>query len=159
MRTDCDGVIFVPVIRTPYNYDTDKVSRETSLVSDAVSRTQQQFKDECDINIILERFGVTGHLPLVATQPMSGDFTGVEDYHSAIESVRAANENFLSLPSKVREKFFNKPEFFVDFCLNPANIDAVRELGLAPRPPEPKPSPTELDHGKPKPASGTPGPS
>ncbi|AXH76661.1 MAG: internal scaffolding protein [Microviridae sp.] len=137
MRCDQDGVITYPFVRSAYNYDTDKVSRETGLKCMDPTRTQQQFKDECDINVILERFGVTGRLPLTTMQPMSGDFTGVEDYHSAVEAVRAANENFMTMPAKMRERFNSDPQVFVDFCLNPANIDAVREMGLAPRPAAP----------------------
>lgn len=134
MHCDADGVR-VHFVRNGYNYDTDKVSRETALVSDPETRTQQQFKDECDINVILERFGVTGQLPLNAMQPLTGDFVNVEgDYQMALEAVRAADENFMRLPSKIREQFNNEPQRFVDFCVNPANIEAVREMGLAPRP-------------------------
>ena len=41
------------------------------------------------------------------------------------------------MPSVIRERFGNDPAKFVDFCVNPANIEAVREMGLAPRPVEP----------------------
>ncbi|AXH75196.1 MAG: internal scaffolding protein [Microviridae sp.] len=133
---DQDGVIGV-FVRSAYNYDTNTVSRETGLQCLDTSKTQQQFRDECDINVILQRFGVTGHLPITTVQPMEGDFTNVQDYQGALETVRAANENFMRLPSLVREKFGQDPKVFVDFCLNPANIDAVRELGLAPRPAAP----------------------
>ncbi|AXH76961.1 MAG: internal scaffolding protein [Microviridae sp.] len=132
LRVDPDG--FVIVVRNPYNYDVDAVSRETGLACTDPTRTQQQFKDECDINVILERFGVTGHLPLTTLQPMAGDFTEITDFHGAMQAVEAAKENFMTLPSKVREKFNQDPKVFVDFCLDPANIDAVREMGLAPRP-------------------------
>lgn len=136
---DQDGVILnsLPFVRSAYNYDMSTVSRETGLSCPEPTKAQQQFKDECDINVILQRFGVTGHLPITTVQPMTGDFTGVEDYQTALESVRAAQKNFMSLPSKVRERFDGNAQVFVDFCLNPANIDEVRKLGLAPRPPAP----------------------
>lgn len=120
-------------VRTPYNYDTMKISNATGLECKDATLAQQQFKDECDINVILEKFAITGHLPIVSTQPMEGDFTEIGDYHEAVLALQAANDNFMMLPSKVREKFMNDPQKFVDFCIDPANIEAVRELGLAQR--------------------------
>lgn len=132
---DNNGVILnPPFVRSPYNYDRDLASTESGLLCLDPTRTQKQFKDECDINVIIERFGVTGQLPVMAVQPMSGDFTGIGDYREALDVVAAANENFYRLSSKVREKFNNDARQFVDFCVNPGNIEAVRELGLAPRP-------------------------
>ena len=70
---------------------------------------------------------MTGHLPIVSVQPMVGDFTNISDYHTMVETLRASNENFMLLPSAVREKFGNDPRKFVDFCVDPANIEAVRK--------------------------------
>lgn len=136
MFYDCgNGVL--REIRSAYNYDGDDVSRETGLVCDVATRTQQQFKEECDINTIVERFGVTGNLPITTVQPLSGDFTEIGTYQEAIEAVRSAEINFMQLPSKVRERFGQDSQKFVDFCINPANLEAVREMGLAPRPAAP----------------------
>lgn len=134
MKCDADGVIMKTFFRSPYNYDMGTVSRETQLVCPEVTRTQQQFKEECDINNILRLFGVTGNLPITTVQPMTGDFTSVGDYQDAMNAVVAADENFMRLPALVREKFGQDPKQFVDFCVDPANIEAVRDLGLAPRP-------------------------
>lgn len=125
-------------IRTPGNYDMDQASIDTGLKCLDPTRTQQQFKEECDINYIVEQFGVTGRLPITTVQPMTGDFVNVEgDFHAALMAIEAAHDNFMQLPAKVRERFGNKAQDFVDFCVNPANIEAVRDLGLAPRPAAP----------------------
>ena len=50
----------VPFLRTPYNYDVDKVSDETGLSCPEVTLAQQNFKDETDINYIVRQFGITG---------------------------------------------------------------------------------------------------
>ena len=50
-------------LRTPYNYDVDEVSAETGLACFDESLTQQQFKEESDINEIVRRFGLTGQTP------------------------------------------------------------------------------------------------
>ena len=41
------------------------------------------------------------------------------------------------LPSEVRDRFEHDPRKFVDFCVDPANIEAVRDMKLAPRPAAP----------------------
>ena len=47
------SVIAHCMIRSAYMYDTDAVSNETALDTGEDAVTQQCFKDECDINILL----------------------------------------------------------------------------------------------------------
>lgn len=118
------------ILRSMFNYDVDEASVETGLACQDLSLAQQQFRDECDINVILERFNVTGRLPVVPLAPEFGDFTGVSDYQSALHAVMAAEESFDQLPARVRERFANDPAAFVDFCLDESNRDEMRQLGL-----------------------------
>lgn len=125
--------VHLPFVRTPYNYDVDKASSDTGLKCDDPSLAQQHCRDECDINYIVERFGVTGVLPPVdRPAPTYGDFTGVYDYRSALDAVMAADDAFMSLPPKIRERFANDPAALVDFCSDPANRSEAMELGLIP---------------------------
>lgn len=117
-------------IRYPYD-DEDELSEATGLLCVTPSMAQQQFKDECDINTIAQRFGITGELPVNARAPTYGDFTSVDDFQSALNAVRQAEEAFLQLPGLVRERFGQDPARFVDFCSDPRNLDEMRELGLA----------------------------
>jgi phage internal scaffolding protein len=123
-------------LRSLGNYDSDKVSVETGLACEDPSLAQQQFKDECDINTILDRFNVTGQLPVSALQPQFGDFSGVTDYQSALNAVLDAQESFDALPARVRERFANDPAAFVDFCLDEANRGEMKALGLIEGSPE-----------------------
>lgn len=123
-------------VRTPYNYDGDAVSRISGLACPEVTRAQQQFRDECDINTIVERFGLTGELPVGGRMPTYGDFRLVTDFHTAMQAVRESQEMFMQLPGLVRERFGQDPAKFVDFCLDPANLEECRKLGLAPPAPE-----------------------
>ena len=59
----------LPFVRNPYNYDMAAVSQETGLKCQDPSLAQQHMKDECDINVIVERFGVTGQLPGAPLEP------------------------------------------------------------------------------------------
>lgn len=127
-------------LRAPGNYDADAVSLETGLEIDGSipeeNLTQQQFKEECDINVILERFGQTGELPTSSRMPVSGDFTGVSDFQSAMQLVRQAEESFMGLPAKVRAEFGHDPQRVLEFLEDPANRDKAVELGLVEKPPE-----------------------
>ena len=86
-------------IRTAFNYDADEVSAETGLSCSEPTMAQQQFRDEADINIIMERFGRTGELIAPARMPQYGDFNGVTDYHTAMNAVIEAQASFDGLPA------------------------------------------------------------
>lgn len=108
-------------------------SRAAALECKDISLTQQHMKDECDINNIVRKFGVTGLLPQAVRLPTFGDFTGVGDYQSALNAVMAAEKSFEAIPADLRKRFDNDPQKFVEFCSNPDNIDELRDLGLAPK--------------------------
>jgi phage internal scaffolding protein len=117
-------------LRTPYNYDTDAASNESGLACEEPSLAQQHFKDECDINTILERFNITGMLPQSPLSPRYGDFSGISDYHTAINRVIAAQDEFDGLPAQIRAKFDNDPAKLIEFLDNEANRPEAEELGL-----------------------------
>lgn len=135
-------------VRNPYNYDVDEATRASALVCCSPSRAQQQFRDECDINRILERFNVTGQLPVSSVQPSYGDFSGVFDYQSAANAVIAANQSFAALPSKLRNRFNNDPAAFLAFVEDDANVEECYQLGILKRPEPRVESPTEPDQGE-----------
>lgn len=126
------GEILSPPLRTAYNYDMDSVSRETGLdCSVEPSKTQQSFKEEVDINTIVERFGLTGQLPDDVRAPMEGDFVDVTDYQSALNAVIAADNAFMELPADVRAEFRNDPQRLMEFVADKKNHERAVELGLA----------------------------
>lgn len=131
MNIDDDGVINTPFLRTRYNYDTDDVSRETGLLCTDLTRTQQQFKDECDINGIVERFGITGQLPNNLRMPIQDEFIETMDYQTALNKLMEADDAFMQLPANVRKEFQNDAGRFVEFASNPDNLEKCREWGLA----------------------------
>lgn len=130
-------------LRTEFNYDRDQSSRDSGLsMVDAdgvldVGKTQQHFAAECDINTIVERFGLTGQLPEVVKLPMSGDFTGVTDFQSALNAVIEARESFMELPADVRARFSNDPQRLLEFVADPKSRDEGIKLGLFKAPVEP----------------------
>ena len=118
-------------LRTPFNYDMSKASDEAGLVCGDPSLTQQQFADEADINNIVDRFMKTGHIPSPTSMPQYMDYEGVFDFQTAMNAVRQADENFMRMDSKVRARFHNSPQEFLEFFANPDNTEEAVRLGLA----------------------------
>jgi phage internal scaffolding protein len=121
----------LPFLRTPYNYDMNQVSDETGLRCLDDSLTQQQFKEESDINTIVDRFMKSGVLPTPVNMPQYVDYEGVFDFQSAMHVVRQADENFMRLDAKVRSRFNNSPQEFLEFFADPNNVEEAIRLGLA----------------------------
>jgi phage internal scaffolding protein len=117
--------------RSAFNYDRDAVSDESGLSCPDPSLAQQSFREEVDINTIVNRFLKTGVLPTPNTFPQYVDFEGVFDYQSAMNLVRAADESFMRMDAKVRARFNNSPQEFLEFFANAENLEEAIRLGLA----------------------------
>lgn len=117
-------------LRTMYNYDTDAASNESGLACEEPTLAQQHFKEECDINTILQKFSVTGILPEAPLSPRYGDFSGIGDYHTALNRVMAAKDEFMLLPAQIRARFENDPAKLIEFLDDEANRSEAEELGL-----------------------------
>ena len=124
-----------PFVRSPYNYDADQASKAAGFSCIGPSKTVQSFKDECDINVIVKQFGLTGVLPVGVRTPTYEDFTAVVDYHTAMNAIRASKDAFMQMPANIRYRFNNDPQAFLEFCSDDKNIAEARSLGLVP--PEP----------------------
>lgn len=136
------GEVITPFIRTPYNYDTNQVSDATGTDTGTDSKTQQQFKDEVDINTIVERFGVTGEMPPPINFPQVQEFEETFDFQTSMNVIRQAQESFMTLPAKARARFDNNPQKFMEFMNEEDNAAEAVKLGLAIKreiPVEPKP--------------------
>lgn len=110
--------------------------------------TKQSFRDECDINFIMNKWKRTGELPPESNKPLHyGDFTNVDDYLTAQNRIIEADQAFLSLPSWMRKRFQNDPNELLRFLSDPANQAEAVKMGLAnspepdPTPPAPEPDP------------------
>ena len=130
----------LPLLRTPYNYDRDQVSLDTGLSCPEPTLAQQNARDECDINVIMERFGRGMALPDNFSPPQYGDFVGINDYHSAMNQVAAARESFDSMPANLRARFNNDPGQLMAFLDDSENRQEAVKLGLVPPPPETLPA-------------------
>lgn len=94
-------------------------------------RTKQEFRDECDINVILARYKRTGQITHISEKiPRYGDFSQVGDYLQASLQVAQMEASFLDLPSNIRKHFGHDPQQLVEFMADPANHEEGIQLGL-----------------------------
>lgn len=113
---------------TPYTYVPKKGIENTDA-----SATQQQFKRECDINSIMDKYYRTGCLsdPNQTMRPMTyGDFSDLGNYMDNMNKIVEAREMFEALPARVRERFANNPANMLDFVMDESNRDEAIKLGL-----------------------------
>lgn len=95
------------------------------------SKTQQQFKAECDVNNIMAKYKKTGMLThLSKYQGQFGDFSGYEDYQTSLAKLDQAQRSFNDLPSEIRSKFFNDPGKLIEYLSDEKNHPEAVKLGL-----------------------------
>jgi phage internal scaffolding protein len=95
------------------------------------SRTKQSFAKACDINNIMKKYEKTGVLThVVNSKGLYGDFTQAGDYHAALNSVKAAEENFMALPASIRNQFKNDPGLLLQAMEKAQNGDKDAEKML-----------------------------
>lgn len=116
-------------VRVPFAYDVDAVSEDSAFECVGESRTHQSFAEECDINRLVERFGIgLGEVP--EFQAFDVDFTQAGDFQSAMQELRAAQEAFNALPARMRAEFGNDAGAFVDAVSDPEAAELRGRLGI-----------------------------
>lgn len=126
-------------IRQPYAYDTNEVSDRYAVECKDESRTVQDEAEDADINVLVKRFGLLGAIKPLDRIPINEDFEGVFNYQDALDKLRAADDQFMTLPAEVRRRFDHDPGEFIEFCSNPANLPELEKMGLT----KPKEAPIE----------------
>lgn len=97
------------------------------------SLTQQQFKDECEIESLLKAHNlgqVMGILNNHDQQPLYGDVSEIPDFHVSQNHVARATEYFEGLPSDVRSRFNNSLSEFLTTLNNPDAREALTNMGV-----------------------------
>jgi len=116
-----------PYIRSAY--DGRRV-RQTLYCDPKQDRTQQSFKDECDINVLMKRYEKTGILPSGRDiPPQFADVTAL-DFTESMNRVAMVRGVFSQLDARTRARFENDPSQMLDFLADPANSAEAVKLGL-----------------------------
>lgn len=134
----------VPFFKTPHNYNTEADALSCALFCLDKSLTQQHSKEEADINVIVERFGVTGKLPQASLPPSIDEFTDAFDFQESMNLVVAARNSFMELPANIRDAFNHDPQRFVAYVdgvltdtdkeRKEGNLKTLRAMNLAVEP-------------------------
>lgn len=110
-----------------------------------VSMTDPSFGKDCDINNIMAQYIQTGDIRGMRQElGISGDFSEVGDYASAMEVVQTADALFMELPAAVRSEFGHDPQRMYDFVQDPKNRDRAIALGMI-DPPAPEVAPVRVE--------------
>lgn len=114
-----------------------KIPKVRDLFSESVSvvlntgpgLTQQEFKDESDINLILAKYGVhaiAGEHPPEVYRDVSKDY----DYMEAFNAVQEAQEAFAQLPADARRALGDDPIRLMELSQTEAGVRELIKMGF-----------------------------
>lgn len=140
------------------NFARSNGDRSSDIGDMGPSLTRQEFAEECDINVIMERYERTGVIDHTSNRaPFYFNYEGdIPDLQTAMQIRIDAERAFMTLPAKVRKEFDNDPVKFVEFATDPDNLDQMREWELAPPAPPPAEGKAAANDDEPPKAIGTP---
>lgn len=125
------------VWRNQYDTARDAIERKLAETQpEGETLTVQHMKDETDINVVMERFGITdgSRLPTMDFSKVDpsyyGDFSDATDLRTALARFDEAAQRFMLLPAKLRARFNNNWHELHDWVSNPANLDEAIGLGM-----------------------------
>lgn len=99
--------------------------------------TIQSEKDNCDINVIMNRYATCG-TPLPSrtdgVQPVYADVSELGDYMQNYQRCKQAEEMFNALPSALRKELDNNPANLLPFIQDKKNESRCIEYGLINKP-------------------------
>lgn len=99
--------------------------------------TIQSEKDNCDINVIMNRYATCG-TPLPyrtdGVQPVYADVSELGDYMENYQRCKQAEEMFNNLPSALRKELDNNPANLLPFIQDEKNKERCYEYGLLNKP-------------------------
>lgn len=132
-------------------YKRENGSIGVMTINDEKTMTQQQFKDEVDVNNLMEKYITTGNAQIFqrSGKGVYGDFSEVKDFQSSLHSIMEAEQAFMQLPARTRAKFDNDPHKMFEFLNNKSNEAEALELGLIEKKSEP-PAPPAPPKAEPK---------
>lgn len=109
---------------------TQKAIRRPKTINTEPSKTDQSFKDDCDVNIVLQRFMKTGDHSIFRKGGSYSDVSEVPDLLEAHLNLQQAKLAFDQLPANVRKKLENNPLMLEQYLSDPNNHEEALELGL-----------------------------
>jgi len=109
-----------------------KDQRKPELKAQDIKRfTKSEFKNECDINVIMKKYQKTGVLPIgIENNGVYLDVSDVPTYQDCLNTVISAQNAFNELPSALRKRFGGDIERYLEYVNDPKNVSEMIELGM-----------------------------
>ncbi len=101
--------------------------------ADIGGRTKSSFQFDADPNRIMKQFNKTGDLDLLNQTKkiaLHGDFSQIPDFFTALLQVQKVEEDFMELPSKIRNHVDNDASKLMELLADPARVQEAIDLGL-----------------------------
>lgn len=115
----------------------DTYEEKPGIIFKEPTMTVQSEKDNCDINVIMNRYATCG-TPLPyrtdGVQPVYADVSELGDYMENYQRCKQAEEMFNALPSALRKELDNNPANLLPFIQNKENESRCIEYGLINKP-------------------------
>lgn len=115
----------------------DTYAEKQGIIFKEPTMTVQSEKDNCDINVIMNRYATCG-TPLPyrtdGVQPVYADVSELGDYMENYQRCKQAEEMFNSLPSALRKELDNNPANLLPFIQDEKNKERCYEYGLLNKP-------------------------
>lgn len=115
----------------------DTYEEKQGIIFKEPTMTIQSEKDNCDINVIMNRYATCGTpLPYRAdgVEPVYADVSELGDYMENYQRCKQAEEMFNSLPSALRKELDNNPANLLPFIQDEKNKERCYEYGLLNKP-------------------------
>lgn len=108
-----------------------ELRNRVSLKLNKVQKTDQSYKNACDINVIIANATKTGVLPFQTNKVAQYiDNTEIPSLLDAQNLIRTANESFMALPAKIRKMMNNDPTKLVEFVNDPDHKEILLKHGI-----------------------------
>lgn len=115
----------------------DTYEEKQGIIFKEPTMTVQSEKDNCDINVIMNRYATCG-TPLPyrtdGVQPVYADVSELGDYMENYQRCKQAEEMFNNLPSALRKELDNNPANLLSFIQDEKNKERCYEYGLLNKP-------------------------
>lgn len=115
----------------------DTYEEKQGIIFKEPTMTIQSEKDNCDINVIMNRYATCG-TPLPyrtdGVDPVYADVSELGDYMENFQRCKQAEEMFNALPSALRKELDNNPANLIPFIQNKENESRCIEYGLINKP-------------------------
>lgn len=115
----------------------DTYHEKEGIIFKEPTMTVQSEKDNCDINVIMNRYATCG-TPLPyrtdGVQAVYADVSELGDYMENYQRCKQAEEMFNALPSALRKELDNNPANLIPFIQNEKNKERCYEYGLLNKP-------------------------